>query len=55
MKDIEEKESLYYEWYSLKELMWKQDCIISPKRFFVYVTTSSKEEKKSSLHWVRSK
>ena len=46
MREINEKESLYHEWYTLKELMWKQNCVISPKRFLYMLQQVAKRKKK---------
>ena len=43
---IEDKSSLLHEWFNLRNLMWKQDCTISPKRFVYVLQTIAKQKDK---------
>lgn len=43
---VEDETSLLFEWFNLRNLMWKQDCIISPKRFLHVLQNIAKRKKK---------
>lgn len=44
--NVKDESSLLFEWYNLRNLMWKQDCTISPKRFLYVLQTIAKKKKK---------
>ena len=44
---LAEKTLLLYEWRQLKDLMWKTNCVISPKRFIGAIQYIAKKTKRT--------